>query len=249
MAVASSWGHHEHSVRLDGRGPNYDYDGGMGNTFTAGGDVSAVAGAGYDSRGNLRNGLVALLLSGDSGGGDRVRGGGDGVRGDGDGVRGDVRDVQGFTSGDVEQSWRQLSEDARNPDDAEHEVLVDQGYGEQGDDEHDEAEQGDEGHADDHSTTDGGGGSLEVEEQIVEAAEKILRQTPRNSIDTWVLYRRLLRYRHLKMLSRAVACALAMQMRDHEKETLREQVPDIRFNINRCRRRTVSTAFGSARCT
>ncbi|EGZ14870.1 hypothetical protein PHYSODRAFT_333174 [Phytophthora sojae] len=140
MAVASSWGHHEHSVRLGGQGPNYDYDRGMGNTFTAGGDVSAVAGAGYDSRGNLRNGFVALLLSGDSGGGH--------------GVRGDVRDVQGYTSGDVEQSWRQLSKDARNLDDAEHEMLVDQGYGER-DDEHDEAEQGDEGHADDHSTTDG----------------------------------------------------------------------------------------------
>ncbi|KAE8951073.1 hypothetical protein PF011_g33062 [Phytophthora fragariae] len=61
----------------------------------------------------------------------------------------------------------------------------------------------------------------------------MLRQTPRNSIDTWVLYRRLLRYRQLRMFSRAVACALAMQMRDHEQEILRGKVPDIRFYINR----------------
>ncbi|KAE8977136.1 hypothetical protein PR002_g25107 [Phytophthora rubi] len=208
----------------------------MGSTFTAGGNISSVSGADYDSRGNLRNGFVALLLSGNScdgdvfcGDDDEVRGNGDGVRGDGDGVRGDVhRD----TAGDVEHRWRELSDDAQNLGDDEHEVLVGQGDGEQGDNEYDEAEQNDEGHADDPSTVDGRL-SLELEQQIIEAAEKMLHQTPRNSIDTWVLYRRLLRYRQLRMFSRAVACALAMQMRDHEQEIIRGKVPDIRFNINR----------------
>nr|KAE8920651.1 hypothetical protein PF009_g29059 [Phytophthora fragariae] len=227
----------------------------MGSTFTAGGNVSSVSGADYDSdsRGNLRNGFVALLLSGNScdgdgvcgdddevrGNGDGVRGDGNGVRGDGnrvrgdgDGVRGDDHDVHRDTAGDVEHRWRELSDDARILGDDEHEGFVGQGDGEQGDDEYDEAEQDDEGHADDPSTVDGRL-SLELEQQIIEAAEKMLRQTPRNSIDTWVLYRRLLRYRQLRMFSRAVACALAMQMRDHEQEILRGKVPDIRFYINR----------------
>ncbi|KAE8967986.1 hypothetical protein PF011_g27359 [Phytophthora fragariae] len=184
------------------QGPNGDYDEAMGSTFTAGGNVSNVSGADYDSRGNLRNGFVALLLSGNScdgdgvcgdddvvrGNGDGVRGDGDGVRGDGDGVRGDDRDVHRDTAGDVEHRWRELSDDAQNLGNDEHEVLVGQGGGEQGDDEYDEAEQDDEGHADDPSTLDGRL-SLELEQQIIEAAEKMLRQTPRNSIDTWVLYR------------------------------------------------------------
>ncbi|KAE9278031.1 hypothetical protein PF008_g28714 [Phytophthora fragariae] len=58
----------------------------MGSTFTAGGNVSSVSGADYDSRGNFRNVFVALLLSGNSCDGDGVRGDGNGVRGDGDGM-------------------------------------------------------------------------------------------------------------------------------------------------------------------
>ncbi|KAE8964482.1 hypothetical protein PR001_g29042 [Phytophthora rubi] len=58
----------------------------MGSTFTAGGNVSSVSGADYDSRGNLRNGFVALLLSGNSCDGDGVCGDDDEVRGNGDGV-------------------------------------------------------------------------------------------------------------------------------------------------------------------
>ncbi|GMF51745.1 unnamed protein product [Phytophthora fragariaefolia] len=187
--------------------PNCDYDEDMGSTFTAGGNVSSVSGADYDSRGNLRNGFVALLLSDNSDGdgvcgdddearsnGDGVRDDGDGVRGDGDGVRGDDRDVHRDTAGDVEHGWRELSDDAQNLGDGEHEVLVGGGDGEHGGDEHDEAELDDERHEDDPSTVDGRL-SLELDQLIVEAAEKMLRQTPRNSIDTWVLYRRLLRYR------------------------------------------------------
>ncbi|OWZ03864.1 hypothetical protein PHMEG_00024333 [Phytophthora megakarya] len=72
----------------------------------------------------------------------------------------------------------------------------------------------------------------DCEDHIVEAAEKILRQTQRNSIDLWVLYRRRLRYRRLRLLVRAVSCTLAIQMREHEKEVLRTKIPDVRFNIN-----------------
>ncbi|KAE9187803.1 hypothetical protein PF002_g25495 [Phytophthora fragariae] len=127
----------------------------MGSTFTAGGNVSSVSGADYDSRGNLRNGFVALLLSGNSCDGDGFCGDDDEVRGDGDGVRGDDRDVHRDTAGDVEHRWRELGDDAQNLGDDEHEVLVGQGDGEQDDDEYDEAEQNDEGHADDPSTVDG----------------------------------------------------------------------------------------------
>ncbi|KAE9063997.1 hypothetical protein PF006_g30803 [Phytophthora fragariae] len=218
----------------------------MGSTFTASGNVSSVSGADYDSRGNLRNGFIALLLSGKSCDGDGVRGDGNGVRGDGDGVRGDDH-VHRDTAGDVEHRWRELSDDAKNLGDDEHEVLVGQGDGEQGDDEYDEAEQNDEGHADDPSTVDGRL-SLELEQQIIEAAEKMLRQTPRNSIDTWVLYRSLLRYRQLRTFSRAVACALAMQMRGHEHEILRGKVPDIRFNINRLSEKDCINRFRFRRC-
>ncbi|GMF57995.1 unnamed protein product [Phytophthora fragariaefolia] len=192
--------------------PNCDYDEDMGSTFTAGGNGSSVSGADYDSRGNLQNGFVALLLSDNSDGdgvcgdydearsngdgvrddgdgvrgdGDGVCGAGDGVRGHGDGVRGDDRDVHRDTAGDVEHGYRELSDDAQNLGDGEHEVLVGGGDGEHGDDEHDEAEQDDEGHEDDPSTVDGRL-SLELEQLIVEAAEKMLRQTPRNSIDAWV---------------------------------------------------------------
>ncbi|GMF20169.1 unnamed protein product [Phytophthora fragariaefolia] len=179
--------------------PNCDYDEDMGSTFTAGGNVSSVSGADYDSRGNLRNGFVALLLSDNSDGdgvcgdddearsnGDGVRDDGDGVRGDGDGVcgagdgcgdgdgvrghgdgvRGDDRDVHRDTAGDVEHGWRELSDDAQNLGDGEHEVLVGGGDGEHGGDEHDEAEQDDEGHEDDPSTVDGRL-SLELEQLIV----------------------------------------------------------------------------------
>ncbi|KAE8972655.1 hypothetical protein PR001_g26541 [Phytophthora rubi] len=89
---------------------------------------------------------------------------------------------------------------------------------------------GQDEHSDSHSWSSGRDLPLQYEQHLIEAAEKILRQTPKNSIDILVLYRRLLRYRRLRMLPRAVACALAMQMREEQKEILRS---DIRFNINR----------------
>lgn len=72
----------------------------------------------------------------------------------------------------------------------------------------------------------------DLDQYIISSAEAILRQTPKNSIDVWVLYKKLLRFRRLGQLSRAVSCALAMQMREEEKEMLRKSIPDVRFDIN-----------------
>ncbi|ETI54030.1 hypothetical protein F443_03109, partial [Phytophthora nicotianae P1569] len=73
----------------------------------------------------------------------------------------------------------------------------------------------------------------EYEAQLLESANKILRQTPANSIDVWVLFRRRHRYRRLRLLDRVVACTLAIQIRQAEKESLRIRIPSVCFSINR----------------
>ncbi|ETI30432.1 hypothetical protein F443_22444 [Phytophthora nicotianae P1569] len=80
-------------------------------------------------------------------------------------------------------------------------------------------------------------------DHIRESASKMLRQTPKNSIDLWVLHRRRRRYRRLGMLFRAVACALAIQMRQIEKEMLRSSIPDVRFDINQMSERNCIDRF------
>ncbi|ETI49700.1 hypothetical protein F443_06502 [Phytophthora nicotianae P1569] len=72
----------------------------------------------------------------------------------------------------------------------------------------------------------------DIKALIRESASKILRQTPKNRIDLRILHRRRRRYRRFGMRFRAVACALAIQLRGIEKETLRSCIPDIRFDIN-----------------
>ncbi|KAE9093882.1 hypothetical protein PF007_g17964 [Phytophthora fragariae] len=152
-------------------------------------------------------------------------------------------DSGGESSGDEELCGDELRDDARSDDvlsgdERSGDELRDDVRSEDmrsGDEQFRDEQVGDgqDEHSDSHSWSSCRDLSLKYEQHLIEAAEKILRQTPKNSIDVLVLYRRLLRYRRLRMLPRAVACALAMQMRDEQKETLRSDIPDIRFNINR----------------